>query len=291
MEEGKIEVSPGYNLNLDFTPGIHPDYGPYDAVQYNIRYNHVAIVDKGRAGQEVALHLDSAMEVTPSTQPAKDKPSMETIQINAVGYEVSTAVAQAYRAERSGDQARFDSVQAKLDASVTDKSALEAERDSLKSDLDKSKTAHNDAADPAKISELVQTRVALVSVAAPILNLDAAEVVKLEEVEIKRQVITAINPAMAEKVANADSAYLDVAYDYAITSHAEAPSEGLANIQPNLGNPDGQVNLDTADLRTLRKEVEKRNLDAAEVKRNLWQQPLMSAEGECLDPRRNPAQV
>lgn len=44
------ELSCGYSLDLDETPGTAPDGQHYDAVQRNIRYNHVAVVPRGRAG-------------------------------------------------------------------------------------------------------------------------------------------------------------------------------------------------------------------------------------------------
>lgn len=44
------ELSCGYTLDLDETSGVTPDGEHYDAVQRNIRYNHLAIVHRGRAG-------------------------------------------------------------------------------------------------------------------------------------------------------------------------------------------------------------------------------------------------
>lgn len=51
------ELSCGYNLNLDETPGITPDGQHYDALQKDIRYNHIAVVSKGRAGN-ARLNMD-----------------------------------------------------------------------------------------------------------------------------------------------------------------------------------------------------------------------------------------
>lgn len=44
------ELSSGYHAEFDFEPGLTPDGEPYDAVQRNIRGNHVALVDAGRCG-------------------------------------------------------------------------------------------------------------------------------------------------------------------------------------------------------------------------------------------------
>jgi hypothetical protein len=50
VESGKRELSNGYASLIDFTPGETADGQQYDAVQKQIRGNHVAVVDKGRAG-------------------------------------------------------------------------------------------------------------------------------------------------------------------------------------------------------------------------------------------------
>jgi ribosomal protein L12E/L44/L45/RPP1/RPP2 len=50
-----MQLSAGYELDLDHTPGTAPDGRRYDAVQRNIRINHVAAVPLGRAGTARAL--------------------------------------------------------------------------------------------------------------------------------------------------------------------------------------------------------------------------------------------
>lgn len=56
---GKVQLSPGYTVDVDPTPGVHEVYGPYDAIQRNRRYNHVAIVGNARGGPSVRLRFDS----------------------------------------------------------------------------------------------------------------------------------------------------------------------------------------------------------------------------------------
>lgn len=55
VDSGKRELSNGYSCVLDWTAGTTPDGMAYDAVQRNIRGNHIAVVDKGRAGSECAI--------------------------------------------------------------------------------------------------------------------------------------------------------------------------------------------------------------------------------------------
>lgn len=59
------EVSVGYRVKFDATPGVTPDGQRYDGIQREISGNHVAIVRKGRAGPEVRLHMDAAYAIDP----------------------------------------------------------------------------------------------------------------------------------------------------------------------------------------------------------------------------------
>lgn len=67
------EISCGYSCDLDMTPGVF-EGKRYDAVQRNIEYNHVAIGPKdwGRAGNDVALRLDSRFSRFDESQDVRD---------------------------------------------------------------------------------------------------------------------------------------------------------------------------------------------------------------------------
>lgn len=61
VENGRLhDISCGYSCRLDAEPGVW-NGEPYDVIQRRIRYNHVAVLPKGkgRAGTDVALRLDS----------------------------------------------------------------------------------------------------------------------------------------------------------------------------------------------------------------------------------------
>ena len=59
---GLKELSLGYNLDLDETPGVWNGQR-YDAVQKNIRINHLALVREARAGEQARLNLDGRDQV------------------------------------------------------------------------------------------------------------------------------------------------------------------------------------------------------------------------------------
>ena len=58
ISAGKKELSCGYKCDLEWTSGEF-NGEKYDAIQRNIRYNHVALVHRGRAGATASLKFDS----------------------------------------------------------------------------------------------------------------------------------------------------------------------------------------------------------------------------------------
>lgn len=56
------QLSMGYTCDLDFTAGIAPDGTAYDAIQRNIRINHIALVPAGRAGPDIRITDYSPLE-------------------------------------------------------------------------------------------------------------------------------------------------------------------------------------------------------------------------------------
>lgn len=59
IEAGKKELSLGYRCKYEISSGVY-NGEHYDAVQRDIQPNHIALVDRGRAGHDVRV-LDSAM--------------------------------------------------------------------------------------------------------------------------------------------------------------------------------------------------------------------------------------
>lgn len=72
IKNGKTELSCGYRCFYEFTPGVWNGQA-YDAVQRQIRGNHVAVVDEGRMGPSVAI-LD---QMTFTVDAKEQKPAMD----------------------------------------------------------------------------------------------------------------------------------------------------------------------------------------------------------------------
>ena len=69
-ESGLKELSLGYNLELDETPGVWMGEH-YDAIQRNIRVNHLALVREARAGEKARLNIDGRDSDTNTLQGGK----------------------------------------------------------------------------------------------------------------------------------------------------------------------------------------------------------------------------
>jgi hypothetical protein len=66
VERGDTGLSAGYAVDLDETPGNHPQFGRYDAIQRNIVINHLAVGVQPRAGNAARIRMDGvAHEIDP----------------------------------------------------------------------------------------------------------------------------------------------------------------------------------------------------------------------------------
>ena len=74
--EAGAELSNGYWADFVFTPGWTSSGEPYDAVQRNIRGNHIALVDSGRCGPSCRLDGAATLrrEIPPDLSLAAARP-------------------------------------------------------------------------------------------------------------------------------------------------------------------------------------------------------------------------
>lgn len=71
IENGKKDLSVGYFCRYELMPGVCNGQ-PYDAIQRDIKVNHIALVDEGRMGKDVRV-MDSNINI----KPLKEKTDME----------------------------------------------------------------------------------------------------------------------------------------------------------------------------------------------------------------------
>lgn len=123
------ELSCGYDADFDPTPGEYLGE-KYDGIQRNIRYNHVALTAKGRAGPEVRLLIDSEEKMD---EPQKDAPPPAPA---AEGMTLTLEQAMAEIETLRAKLAQYESAAAdKAAAAATDKETLQGTVDSLRAEL------------------------------------------------------------------------------------------------------------------------------------------------------------
>ena len=150
---GTAELSAGYTAVYDNTPGITPDGTPYEFKQTKIRINHVAIVDRARAGTEARI-FDSNKPTGGNSMPANITLDSGRV-IDVADAANATVVADAFDRlqKRVTDAEAADSVkQAQLDASS-------AKVDDLTAKLEKANSLTSDAAIKARVEEISQCQV------------------------------------------------------------------------------------------------------------------------------------
>ena len=131
--DGVSELSPGYSVDLDETPGEWQGQ-KYDRVQRNRRYNHQAIVDAARGGSVCSLRFDGA------NVPNNEDNSMTQIKLPGGGtVEVAdAATAATINAAIAKQGKRLDSTKGQL------KKLVKAIAPKLKLDADTVMTESDD---------------------------------------------------------------------------------------------------------------------------------------------------
>lgn len=165
IEAGKRELSAGYTCDLDWTAGKTPAGEAYDAVQRNIRLNHVAIVARGRAGSQVRIGDAAQWGPAPIT-PTQEKETramsdaLRTVVVDGLSVQTTDQGAQAI-AKLLKD---LETSAAKVTKLQDEHTAVIAKKDeeigTLKADLKKAQDA---APKPADLDKLVADRAALVT--------------------------------------------------------------------------------------------------------------------------------
>lgn len=227
LEGGKVALSCGYEVDLDPTPGVTPAGDRYDAVQRNIRGNHVAIVEVGRAGPEARVRMDCAMMVAPPL--TRDDNGANQMTIEQLAAELATAKINA-----GAEKARADKAEADLAAALATSAAATARADGAEKDLETERKARTDAA--ANLPALVAARVNLQTKAAAVLGADFKP--EMSDREIKAAVVKKVDGD--DLPADSHDAYVQGRFDSAC-KRADKGGESLASAQEVIaaGRVDG----------------------------------------------------
>ena len=182
------EVSAGYRVNYDPTPGVTDSGEHYDGIQKEILGNHIAVVRRGRAGPQVKLHLDRQDAADPSLLSIEENTTMSAkVVFDGAEFEVTESVALAITKEREDAKMSYEDMKKKYDAMMSEASKMKEEMDAMEKEM-KGKcdsaegradalaeqveelTAELAAAKEINLDSMVEERVALIEKAKPVLD-------------------------------------------------------------------------------------------------------------------------
>jgi hypothetical protein len=239
------ELSLGYETELEETPGVTPEGEHYDAIQRNIRYNHLAIVPRGRAGN-ARLNMDGNQSIE-EVETMSTKIKMD----NGIEYEVPAEVKVAY-----------DAMVEKADATKKDLDAMTAKFDSATAEIEKLKAdAEKAEADfKAKFDEAVKTTIELRSIAQKH-GIEKAD--EMSNDEIKKAVVAKVHPKL--KLDGKSAEYIAVAFDLAKDTDVQH-EDAMAKQRKAMGGVE-PTHEDEMDLEKVKAEfMEKESKLYKEVK-------------------------
>ena len=172
VKNGKQSLSCGYTADMEYKAGVWMGV-PYQAIQRNIRYNHIAIVDNGRAGDLAKIKMDTGIYINENNlivnqdgkkdgkkEGAEMSEILKKMTLDGIEYQAESEVIKAYNLLKN-DMAK------NLEDSKVNLAKLEAERDSLKEKFDTAEkkivALETAKLDENKINELVAKKMDLIS--------------------------------------------------------------------------------------------------------------------------------
>jgi hypothetical protein len=212
------ELSCGYSCDVQAKPGTWRGQR-YDAVQTNIRYNHIALgpAGWGRAGSDVSLRLDSGDAVIVSEIPCGTEGNKMAgkIRLDGVEYEAPETTVAVFERQIEKRDGEIKALQDRADKA-------EAARDLAVAELEKER-------DPKVRQDAVSTRVALERSAAKVLGEEKLD--SLSDHEIRTKVVTKADTGL--DLTGKTETYVEALFD-SVVAKAAKRNDGLAN---TLGAP------------------------------------------------------
>jgi uncharacterized protein len=259
IEAGKRQLSAGYRCELDWTSGVTADGEPFDAQQKAIRINHLALVDRARAGSEARIGDGAAQwgasPVTPAAEKEGQMADLRKVLVDGLQVETTDAGAQAItklQQSVSDAEAKFADAERAHAEAIAARDAELAQKDAEIDDL-KSKVL-----DTTALDAWVRARADLVATAKVI-----AKDVKtdgLSDADIRRAVVSAKLGDAAVK--DKPEAYIDARFDILAEDAAKAADPvrdalmgGLKTVGDAATDAEGAWQQSVTDLNAWRKEA------------------------------------
>lgn len=195
IDGGKIDLSPGYLSTYDFEEGVFEGQ-KYDAIQRNIRANHLALVGDGRTGKDVAIQDHSIFTI-------------DTRELVSMNLEELIAAIKALSEE---DKAKLKGAFATQDEETKEEETKDgqslsetvADLEEVKEKTEEALEAVEEAVSTGEQSDVAEAEQKIEEVAekAEEATMDAL----LEEVKaLRKQVATQDSASILKQIANRDS--------------------------------------------------------------------------------------
>lgn len=241
IEDGKRELSAGYKCGIAWQSGKTPSGEDYDAIQKDIRINHVAVVDAGRAGSRCKIGDGEHWDLRPKSNPKHDRNlpvsdiKTQTVLFDGMSIEVTDQGAQALKKVQDAN-ARLTADNEKL---VADHAAIISAKDKELGEKDAEIEKLKDSQMTSeKLDQMVADRSTLVSSAS--MMVDGFKPDGLSNEEIRKQVVVAKFDAAA--VENKSDDYIQARFDALVDAlpkdkvQAALADQNRANAQSQNSN-------------------------------------------------------
>ena len=206
---GKRELSMGYEADIEFV-----DHADYDAIQKNIRINHIALVDKGRAGG-AKIGDAGGQKTNGQSQKTEVKTMTKKVKFGDVTIEVSEQAAEAIDALTEQLKQAKEEAQASADAKDKELAEKDGEIEKLKGN---SMTAD-------KLDAAIAERVAIIADAKKIADLDYS---KKSPNEIRRAAVAAV--IGDDKLKDKSDAYVEARFDVLLDDASKKQEKQTQNV-------------------------------------------------------------
>ena len=236
VEAGKVELSCGYRADIELESGTDPKFGPFDAVQKNIRGNHIAVVKRGRAGDACKIQDKNF----------NDKKGVNTMIMVFDGIQIDVTDQGKQAIDKLQNRLK-DSATKLMDAETKHNSVVEKMTADNKSAMDKLQgeldSAKKQIPDTEQLDKLVAERTGIVDAAKKLIK-DFKSAGK-SNIDIKKAVI--LHKDKDAKLDDVSDDYIDGRFSGLTTSF----SKGDDNLNVNLGdqNADGNSGDPVKDAR------------------------------------------
>lgn len=229
----KVQLSCGYTCDMELAPPNSMYLGmPYDYIQRNIRYNHVSLVDRARAGNDARIRVDSAVGLPITTEEGTQMPDMKTVNLDGIDYQAEVKVLEVLHKTRNDHAEAVKTVEAQK----VEISKISAERDNHKDQLDAVskeladlKAKHLDA---SAIDKLVAEKVSLISKAK---ELGVEKTDGLTDRQIKEAAVKVKFPAV--NFDGKDDVYVQARFDALVEDSVQEGQDDQKQKEVGAGQP------------------------------------------------------